>query len=214
VDNVLKGAGTVAKGPLAPPFGPYVNADVTEYAYDPAKAKAMLAAAGQPNGFKTTMLVPQSGAGMQQPVAMATIIQANLKAIGVDAQIQTTDFTAASAAWVAGNFEMSPRAYNPATGDPFGLLKAFHSGPIGTTNYNGYNNPDVDKLLDQARASQDMTQRVSLYKQAQATIVNEAPWIFVDHEILYNISAAGLTNAVTDLNGDLRVDGIGYAGAK
>src|SRR5262245_51684850 len=64
------------------------------YPYDPQRAKKLLAEAGYPNGFTTTMWVPESGSGMQSPVAMATVMQSNLKAVGVTVSLQTMEWGA------------------------------------------------------------------------------------------------------------------------
>jgi ABC-type dipeptide transport system, periplasmic component len=82
VRDVLKGTGSLSKGPVLPgTWG--ADAGLKAYPYDPEKAKKLLAEAGYPNGFTTTMWVPESGSGMQAPVAMSTVMQSNLKAVGV-----------------------------------------------------------------------------------------------------------------------------------
>jgi peptide/nickel transport system substrate-binding protein len=74
-----------------------------------------LAEAGYPSGFTTTLWVPESGSGMQSPVAMSTVIQSNLKAVGVNVALQTMEWGAYLAklrtkeqelfalSWMAGN---------------------------------------------------------------------------------------------------------------
>ncbi len=52
IEAVFQGAGKAAKNPIPPTMWSY-NDDVEDYPYDPAKAKALLADAGFPNGFKT-----------------------------------------------------------------------------------------------------------------------------------------------------------------
>src|SRR5262249_57721500 len=80
VGDVVKGTGTLSKGPVLPgTWG--ADAALRAYPYDPEKAKKLLAEAGYPNGFSTTMWVPESGSGMQAPVAMSTVMQSNLKAV-------------------------------------------------------------------------------------------------------------------------------------
>ena len=44
-------------------------------------------------------------------------------------------------------------------------------------NTNRYRNPTVDKLLDQARSSQDREERKALYAQIQDTLAESAAWI-------------------------------------
>jgi len=82
VKDVLKGTGSPPSGPVLPgTWG--AEPGLKSYPCNPARAKKLLAEAGYPNGFSTTMWVPEAGSGMQSPIAMATVIQSNLKAVGV-----------------------------------------------------------------------------------------------------------------------------------
>src|SRR5207249_3464285 len=114
VRDVLKGTGSLSRGPVLPgTWG--AETGLKPYPYDPERARQLLAEAGYPNGFATTMWVPESGSGMQSPVAMATVIQSNLKAVGVNETLQTFVWGAFiaklrskeqelfSLSWMAGN---------------------------------------------------------------------------------------------------------------
>jgi peptide/nickel transport system substrate-binding protein len=92
IRDILKGTAIVAVSPLSPVYGPYAEPGVQRYPYDPEKAKALLREAGYANGFDVTFFVPESGSGMQSPVEMGTVIQANLAAVGVRAKIQTMEW--------------------------------------------------------------------------------------------------------------------------
>src|SRR6266852_2664518 len=93
VRDVLKGTGAVSKGPVLPnTWG--ADTALKAYPYDPEKAKRLLAEAGYPNGFTTTLWVPESGSGMQAPVAMSTVMQSNRKAVGVTVSMQTMEWGA------------------------------------------------------------------------------------------------------------------------
>ncbi len=71
VRDVLKGTGSVSKGPVLP--GTWGDeSGIKPFPYDPERAKKLLAEAGLPSGFSTTLWVPESGSGMQSPVAMST----------------------------------------------------------------------------------------------------------------------------------------------
>ena len=69
---------------------------------------------------------------------------------------------------------------SPTTPDPENFLDIlFHSE--SSNNHTQYSNPEVDRLLVQARTERDQATRYQLYKQAEEIIVDEAPWIPLWH---------------------------------
>jgi ABC-type transport system substrate-binding protein len=49
----------------------------------------------------------------------------------------------------------------------------------------GYSNPEVDKLLEQARTEQDPEERLQLYQEVEQIIINDAPWVPLFYEVEY-----------------------------
>ena len=185
VRDVLKGTGSLSRGPVLPgTWG--ADPNLKAYPYDPERAKKLLAEAGYPNGFATTLWVPESGSGMQSPVAMSTVIQSNLKAVGVNIAMQTMEWGAYLAklrtkeqdlfalSWMAGNEDPDMVMYP--------LLHSSQWTPNGP-NRALYKNEKYDELLHQARLTTDQAKRAELYRQAQRLLIDDAPWIFIDHEI-------------------------------
>src|SRR5690606_12283539 len=69
VENVLQGTATVAAGPTPSAFAWAYNESLDPYAYDPEKARALIAEAGA-DGADLTFYVAEGGSGMLDPVAM------------------------------------------------------------------------------------------------------------------------------------------------
>jgi peptide/nickel transport system substrate-binding protein len=190
VKDVLKGTGTVAVGPLSPLLAPYaVTArEVTVYEYGPDKAKKLLADAGYPGGFDVTLSVPESGTGMQSPVAMATVIQANLAAVGVRVKLQNYEWGAYQKIRREGDFDMAAFSWTVGIGNPDIILYAkFHSTEQASAQHPSYNNsyfadPEVDRALEQARLELDEGKRVAIYKQILKKIADSADHLWIDHE--------------------------------
>ena len=156
--------------------------DLTEWPYDPEKAKALLKEAGYPSGFEVTFLVPESGSGMQQPVEMGTVIQAQLLGVGIKAKIQTMEWGAYLKKYLDAP-DMAEMSWNPSIGDPdhitYMLLSSDRFPPAFNAGF--FQNPRVDELLRKGRTTVGDTERMAIYKEAQRIIADEAPWIFIDH---------------------------------
>jgi peptide/nickel transport system substrate-binding protein len=185
VRDVLKGTGSLSAGPVLPKtWG--ADAGLRPYPYDPERAKKLLAEAGYPSGFTTTLWVPESGSGMQSPVAMSTVIQSNLKAVGVTVALQTMEWGAYLTKLRSKEQELFALSWMAGNEDPdlvmFPLLHSSQWTPTGP-NRALYRNEKFDELLHQARLTTDQARRADLYRQAQRILADDAPWIFVDHEI-------------------------------
>ena len=207
--DILKGTGIPAIGPLLPGTWAF-EPDVRKYPYDAAAARKLLAEAGYPNGLETDLWVPESGSGMQAPVEMATVIQANLAAVGVKAQLKTFEW---------GSYLGKVRAEAPAlfalswflkSEDPdLSMYPLFYSKNQPLPNRSNYNNSEVDQLLVQARQTGDRARRVELYRRAQRVIVEDAPMVFVDHEVQVVATRAGVKGFRLHPSGfDLRVENV------
>ena len=185
VKDVLKGTGAISKGPVLP--GTWAaDPALKAYPYDPQRAKKLLAEAGYPNGFSTTLWVPESGSGMQSPVAMSTVMQSNLKAVGVNVTLQTMEWGAFLAKLRSQDQELFALSWMAGSEDPdmvmYPLLHSSQWTPNGP-NRALYKNARFDEILVQARQTTDQAKRAELYREAQKILAEDAPWIFVDHEI-------------------------------
>lgn len=182
VNDVLEGTATVAAGPTPAAFNWAVNPDVAPYPYDPDRARALLAEAGQPNP-KITFLVTEGGSGMLDPVAMGTAIQADLAAVGFDVTIQTLEwntFLDQVNPGLEGKADMAEMAWMTNDPDtlPFLALRT-EAWPTDGFNSGYYSNPAVDDLLNRARVSTSQDERAELYKEMQVIVHDDAPWLFV-----------------------------------
>jgi peptide/nickel transport system substrate-binding protein len=207
VRDILKGTGVVATGPLLPGTWAY-EPNVKKYPYDPATARQLLAAAGYPDGFAVDFWVPESGSGMQAPVEMATVIQANLAAVGVKARLRTFEWGAYLGKLRSDAPAMFTFSWFLKSEDPdLSMYPLFFSKNTPLPNLSSYDNRDVDQLLLQARQVADRTKRAELYRRAQRLIVEDAPWIFVDHEVQVVATRANVKGFKLHPSGfDLRVE--------
>ena len=191
-ESVIKGA---LMGMGEPTIGPYkpgtwvYNTAITPYAYDPERAKALLAEAGWTPGedgvlvnsdgrrFSFTILVNQ---GNEERVKVATIIQREFQAVGVECSIRTVEWAAFLKEFVnKGNYDALILAWN-ILDDP-DIFDVWHSSAISENglNFVHYANSEVDALLEKARITVDRAERKVLYDRFQEILHKEQPYLFL-----------------------------------
>ena len=121
---------------------------------------------------------------MLSPVQMATAIQGNLAAVGIELEIETYEWNTYLAKVNRGLEDQGDLAEMAwMTNDPDTLpYLALRSGALpeqGGFNSGYYQNARVDALIEQARSSTDRLERVRLYHQLQRLVHEEEPWVFV-----------------------------------
>jgi len=132
--------------------------------YDPEKAKELIKEAGYEDGFSMEIYVSNKPAR----VKMATILQAYLKQnLNIDLEIKTVEWGTFSEIASSGKADMYGMSWTWYPDPYFFLNKMFHSSEIGALgNGQGFDNPEVDKLLDDALLVSDTNERAELYKKA------------------------------------------------
>lgn len=174
INSALDGAG-MRTGYLAPWFsewGAKAAADLPKR--DVAKAKALLAQAGYPDGFKTTIL--QNTGAMGATGNAVEPIVAQLKEVGIDVQIIPQDNASHTAKWRAKDFDM---CINFAfTGRPYDINNSIQQMWMTKSGYNffKYSNAKVDELIQaQQAAFPDKAKRIPLVKQTLTILEDEVP---------------------------------------
>ncbi len=192
VKIALGGIGMVASAPL-PPTLPGYDPSLKSYelGYDPQKAQALLRQAGFAQGADGIWM--RDGQALRGTLltsnrapndSIATLLQSQLKAIGVPVDIQQLDSKAVMDATTAGKFDLLLWRYDWNDAD---ALNIYLGGDrVGTTNRVSYSNPDVDRLLAQGAHEMDEAKRKQVYVQAQRLILQDAPWqpLYVPLDVL------------------------------
>ncbi|QLB13883.1 peptide transporter [Bisgaardia hudsonensis] len=184
IDAVYRGAGVVAKNPLPPTIWGYNN-EITDYEYNPEKAKALLKEAGFENGFETKIWVqPVVRASNPNPRRMAELVQSDWNKVGVKAELVSYEWGDYIKRTKAGELTTGTYGWSGDNGDPDNFLSPLlGSDNIGNSNYARFNSPELDALLDKAIGLSNKAERAKIYEQAQVLLKEQAPWINVAHSI-------------------------------
>lgn len=189
IEVVLEGSGTLANGPTNPSVFGY-NEDLEGYAYDPDLAQDLLAEAGAED-LSISLWTNDNPVR----VRIASIIQEQLRLVGITVEIEQVEWSAYLERTAAGEHDMFILGWTTVTGDAdYGLYALFHSSQHGGAgNRTFFDNAEVDNLLDTGRTSVDEAERLEAYSKAQEIIVEEAPQIF----LYYDTQNVGIQNYVT-----------------
>ncbi len=175
IPKVWLGLGRTASNSMPPTLKYSIGDSTQPKKRDIEKAKALLKEAGYENGFATTLSTNER----KQRVDMATIIKEQLAEIGIDVTIQVMEWSAYNDLLKNSQQDMFEIAWISDTPDPDTFLfPCFHSSAKGEGgNYCFLDDPELDKLLEDAREEQDDAKRGELYKEAQQRILDTQVWI-------------------------------------
>lgn len=170
---------------------PFLSPQVKPINYDPDKAHAILKKAGwadkdkngilektidgKPTDFKFTLLLSN-----REVEKYFTLYKEDLKKAGIDMEIKLVEwntfsklldeqkFDAVTLQWAGGSIE-----------DDLKQIWHSDSAKLGGSNFIGYSNKEVDKLIDQARQELNASKRKVLWQKASKLIADDAPYTFM-----------------------------------
>jgi len=175
--NVLyEGLPTPMTG-FVPPGIPGFQENAAPYTYDVAKAKQLLEEAGFPNGEGLPIFKFGYNTGSGHEI-IGEAIQADLKEIGIDMELEGYEWGSLLDKAKSGEltfYRCSWSADYP-TMDNF-LYPNFQSQSYD--NYGGYNNPEVDRMLVEARSIANEDERIAKYREIEKTILNDHVFLLI-----------------------------------
>ena len=184
VDNLYQGLAIPAVNPIPPTLWGYRD-ETPGYAYDPEKAKALLADAGFPNGFKTTLwAMPVPRPYMPQPMKIAQAIQADLQAVGIQAELVTFEWGTYLDKVQRGQHDMALLGWTGDNGDPDNFLYVLldkSATQMPANNIAFYRSEPLHEILVAAQQASEQEKRAALYHRAQEIVFKDAPWVPLVH---------------------------------
>ncbi len=176
--DVMAGLVVPAKGILPPAFPGY-NPNLRGYDYDPERARLLMSESKYGDDLENLppiILTTAGSFGTQLTLDMEIILEMWDQNLGIKVEILQTEFGTYLQDLVKRRFQMFDIGWIADYPDPENFLDIlFHSE--SSNNHTGYNNPEVNRLLEEARVEQDEAVRFALYHEIEQMIIEDAPWI-------------------------------------
>jgi peptide/nickel transport system substrate-binding protein len=171
VKSILFGNGTAANSFMMP-SAPYYDKNAPGLRYDMDKARQEMAQSSVPHGFTTTWLA-MSGDAVD--AAIAQILQASLKELGITMKIQNVDPSAQHDMTTKLQYEIAHSYWTMDLADPDELVQYALDPKSGGHSFNtGMDDPVLIDLVHKAQREFDKTKRQDLYDQIQQKAADSA----------------------------------------
>jgi peptide/nickel transport system substrate-binding protein len=176
INELLSGQAVIAHSVLPPDSWAY-NGE-TQYSFNPAKAKQLVAE----SGYKNEPIKFRFSVGNTAVNQYAQVIQNQLKEIGLNIEIETVEPNTLRQQLALGQFQMNTGRWIGGNQDPIFLndlfaTSAIPGGKIPCCNRSRYSNPEFDKIIAEALNSTDRETARQLYLKAQEIVANDLPML-------------------------------------
>jgi peptide/nickel transport system substrate-binding protein len=185
-----------------PPSSPYFRKELAVPARDVAKARALLREAGVTTPLKLEAMITNNPVDAQ----LGQVIQAMVQEAGFDLSLRSMEFASQLRDQQQGRFQLSRVGWSGRI-DPDGNVHPFWTSG-GGQNDGKYANPEMDRLLNAARAVYDPAERKKLYDAAQAIAQDEVPLLYLYNQPWYFATSARISGMQLHPDGMIRLAGI------
>jgi peptide/nickel transport system substrate-binding protein len=201
--SVFHGLNRVAWSPLMRPTFAYDPSTEKIYSFDPNKAKQILDEAGWKAGADGIREKAGRKLSIDFPIisrprdkAMAESVQASLRDVGIDVKVTPLERAAFRDVVRQNRYDVNFMWFS--YGDPDVLRTIFHSANVNAFNRARYQVPEVDKMLEQAAATTNRTQRANLYGRIQQRVLRDAVVVPLVDTLTYNAKRAEVQGEAID----------------
>lgn len=205
IRDVLRGQAKSARSILPPSQWAY-EPNVTAYGYDPDRARKLLDEAGKPevNGKRFKLTLKTSTLSIARKIGEA--LQEQMRKIGVDLELQPLERQKLTQDMIDGTFQLYLNQLvggNQST-DIFKFVYSSKSIPPNGQNRSRYNNPAIDKLLDEATMAAPERAR-EIFSQIQKILADELPQIYLWRPATIVVQRDRVAEIKLEPSGDWRV---------
>ena len=161
-----------------------------------AQARALLAQAGYGPG--RPLKIEIKAAAAPDTLLIVQAVQADWKAIGVQASVQQNEGQVAFAAYRARDFQIGAMSWFADFNDPLTFLQLMRSD-TGAQNYGDYRNPQYDALLDAADREPDAAERARLLARAEQIMLSDEAAIPLYYAVSRNLVNPNVTGWIDNI---------------
>ncbi|WP_270731041.1 ABC transporter substrate-binding protein [Shimia sp. Alg240-R146] len=178
--TIMRGNAEPASQLVSPAMRGYSNANADRPAFDQAKAKALLAEAGYPDGFSFGLKCPNNRYLNDEAVCQA--VTSMLAQVGMMAQLDAMPVQNYWPELRADNYDMYLLGWSPGTFDAEHPIRFLASTPnkekkLGSWNFAGYSNARIDALLPMIQSEIDATKRQAMLDEAAQIMQDETAYV-------------------------------------
>ena len=179
-ENVLDNRVTPATGVIPPGF-PSHSENIRSYSYNPDLARELLetstyADALASGDFPRITLTISGSFGAAIPTYLEVMLE-QWRSLGIEIDIQQTEWATFLQDVNDRKYQMFSLGWIADYPDPENFLDLlFHSE--NQNNHTAYNNPEVDRLLEEARVERDPERRFEIYNQVEQMVLDDAAWVW------------------------------------
>ncbi|SPC15295.1 Dipeptide ABC transporter, substrate binding protein [Cupriavidus taiwanensis] len=201
------GFGKPAVSPVVSTLGQFFNPSVPKYPYDPARAEALLDAAGLKrgaDGHRLKIQIDYLPYGDDYKRSAEYIKQA-LKRVGVDVTVRTQDTpTYTKRVYGDRDFDLAV-VWFAGFADPLvGVTRAYRSDTVGKnipwSNGSGYRGDEANRLIDQAQGSPSQAERIELFRKFQSVVQTDLPSIPLLELRFFTVQSSNLRDTVSGVD--------------
>lgn len=175
IQQVMNQSARIAEA-LFPPEHWAGTAELESIPFSPERAKALLAEAGYSRETPLKLVYKTSSDPFR--IRLATIIQSQLRAVGIDLDLRSYDWGTFFGDIKAGRFQLYSLTWvGLRTPDSFRYIFASDSVPPAGANRGRYSSPEVDRLLERADRQQFLPEMAATYRQIQQHLHEDLPYI-------------------------------------
>lgn len=179
-ENVLDNRVSQATGVIPPGFPAY-NENLRGYTFNPDLARELLESSSYADAlasgdFPRITLTISGSFGATVPTYLEVMLE-QWRALGIEIDIQQTEWATFLQDVNNKKYQMFSLGWIADYPDPENFLDLLFHGE-SQNNHTSYSNPEVNRLLEEARTERDRDRRFEIYNQAEQMVLDDAPWVW------------------------------------